>query len=89
MELTNATLDGLGLRVFVMHLALTRRTHRPRHGTLGVLRLNHHLGRLFAQMFTKFQYRIFDLSQVGPGRLIRPLQQLVDRPFGFSQQFGP
>jgi hypothetical protein len=89
MELTNATLDGLRLRVFVMHLALTRRAERPGHWTLCVLSLNHRLGRLFAQLLAQVQHRILNLCQVGPWRLIRPIQQFVDRPFRFGQQPGP
>jgi hypothetical protein len=87
MELTYATFDGLRLRVFVMHFALTRRAERPGHRALSVLSLNHRLSGLFTQLLAQPQHRIFDLCQVGPRGLIRPIQQFIDRPFGFRQQF--
>ena len=46
----HATFHGLGLRVFVVHLPLTRGTQRPRHRALRRLRLNHRLGGLFTQL---------------------------------------
>jgi hypothetical protein len=35
---------------------------------------------LFAHLLAQSQHGIFDLCQVGPRRLIRPVQQFIDRP---------
>ena len=88
MELADATLDGLHLRVFVMHLALTRRAERPWHPTLGVFSLNNRLGRLFAHLLAQSQHGILNLSQVRTGRLLGPIQQFVDRPFRFPNSLA-